>query len=140
EVEEDGEAKPATDVVEASTGREVAVAATETEKLDRTDDPVRIHCGAYYRDESFHTWHPFAVTRALENQIFFLSLNRAGAQYGNSVFCWPWMDENTGPVAFPPHAEALRYVTVERPVLDDARTRYSFLKDRLEDYARLPSA
>ncbi|MEM7075790.1 MAG: carbon-nitrogen hydrolase family protein [Pseudomonadota bacterium] len=98
------------------------------------------HCGAYYRDESFHTWHPFAVTRALENQIFFLSLNRAGAQYGNSVFCWPWMDENTGPVAFPPHAEALRYVTVERPVLDDARTRYSFLKDRLEDYARLPSA
>ena len=43
EVEEDTEAKPATEVVEASTSREVAVAATETEKLDRTDDPVRMY-------------------------------------------------------------------------------------------------
>ena len=32
-----------TEVVEASTSREVAVAATETEKLDRTDDPVRMY-------------------------------------------------------------------------------------------------
>jgi RNA polymerase primary sigma factor len=40
---EDEEAKPTTDVVEASSSREVAVAATETEKLDRTDDPVRMY-------------------------------------------------------------------------------------------------
>ena len=32
-----------TDVVEANSSREVAVAATETEKLDRTDDPVRMY-------------------------------------------------------------------------------------------------
>ncbi|NDR59606.1 RNA polymerase sigma factor RpoD [Aliiruegeria sabulilitoris] len=32
-----------TEVVEASTSREVAVATTETEKLDRTDDPVRMY-------------------------------------------------------------------------------------------------
>ena len=42
EVEEE-EQKGSTDVVEASTSREVAVAATETEKLDRTDDPVRMY-------------------------------------------------------------------------------------------------
>ena len=40
---EDDEAEGSTEVVEASTSREVAVAATETEKLDRTDDPVRMY-------------------------------------------------------------------------------------------------
>ena len=53
-----------------------------------------LHCGAYFRDESFATWHAFATTRALENQVYLLSLNRAGADYGNSVFCQPWMDDD----------------------------------------------
>lgn len=95
------------------------------------------HCGAYYRDESFHTWHSFATTRALENQVFLLSLNRAGDQYGNSLFCWPWMDENKGPVSFPPHEEAFKYIALDRGVLNQARSGYSFLKDRLEDYGSL---
>ena len=33
-------------------------------------EDVITHCGAYYRDASFHTWHSFATTRALENQVF----------------------------------------------------------------------
>ncbi|MEE9427074.1 MAG: RNA polymerase sigma factor RpoD [Paracoccaceae bacterium] len=37
------EAKSSTDVVAASGSRDVAVSATETEKLDRTDDPVRMY-------------------------------------------------------------------------------------------------
>ncbi len=40
---EEEEAKGSTEVVEASTSREVTVAQTETEKLDRTDDPVRMY-------------------------------------------------------------------------------------------------
>ena len=40
---EEEEQKGATDLVESSTSREVAVATTETEKLDRTDDPVRMY-------------------------------------------------------------------------------------------------
>ncbi|MFV2037655.1 MAG: RNA polymerase sigma factor RpoD, partial [Paracoccaceae bacterium] len=40
---EEEEAKGSTDVVAASGSREVAVSATETEKLDRTDDPVRMY-------------------------------------------------------------------------------------------------
>ncbi|MEM1065814.1 MAG: RNA polymerase sigma factor RpoD, partial [Pseudomonadota bacterium] len=40
---EEEEAKGSTEVVEASTSREVAVAQTEQEKLDRTDDPVRMY-------------------------------------------------------------------------------------------------
>jgi RNA polymerase primary sigma factor len=39
---EDGEA-PAGELVETSTSREVAVAGTTTETLDRTDDPVRMY-------------------------------------------------------------------------------------------------
>lgn len=96
-----------------------------------------LHCGAYYRDESFHTWHPFAITRALENQVFFLSLNRAGVDYGNSLFCRPWMDEVRQPIAFPAHDEAFRHVVLSRGEIDAAREGYGFLKDRLPDY-RLP--
>ncbi|MBT8456927.1 MAG: RNA polymerase sigma factor RpoD [Rhodobacteraceae bacterium] len=40
---EDDDPKGSTEVVEASSSREVAVAATEQEKLDRTDDPVRMY-------------------------------------------------------------------------------------------------
>jgi RNA polymerase primary sigma factor len=44
EAEEDGDGqKGSTEVVETSTSREVAVSQTETEKLDRTDDPVRMY-------------------------------------------------------------------------------------------------
>ncbi|MDG3041867.1 RNA polymerase sigma factor RpoD [Roseicyclus marinus] len=44
EADEDAEAnKGATDLVETSTSREVALSSSETEKLDRTDDPVRMY-------------------------------------------------------------------------------------------------
>lgn len=95
---------------------------------------VVLHCGAYYRDESFHTWHAFAIARALENQVFFLSLNRAGETYGNSLFCLPWQDENTPPENFAITDEDFRVLTLERATLDRARDEYTFLKDRLEDY------
>ena len=41
--EAEEEEKGSTQVAETSTSREVAVAQTETEKLDRTDDPVRMY-------------------------------------------------------------------------------------------------
>jgi RNA polymerase primary sigma factor len=43
EAEEDGDQKASTEVVETSTSREIAVASSESEKLDRTDDPVRMY-------------------------------------------------------------------------------------------------
>lgn len=96
-----------------------------------------LHCGAYFRDESFATWHHFSTTRALENQVFFLSLNRAGANWGNSRFCWPWMDENTHPIRFKGTDEDFRFITIRRDQLDQVREDYTFLKDRLEDYSAL---
>ncbi len=43
DAEEGDDDKAGTDLVEASTSREVAVSTTESEKLDRTDDPVRMY-------------------------------------------------------------------------------------------------
>ena len=43
EAEEDPEAQGSTAVVETSSSRDVAVSTAETEKLDRTDDPVRMY-------------------------------------------------------------------------------------------------
>ena len=47
--------------------------------LDEAVDLI-CHSGAYYRDESFPSWHSFVTTRALENQVYFLSLNRRRQQ------------------------------------------------------------
>ncbi len=93
-----------------------------------------LHCGAYYRDPSFHTWHDFVTSRALENQCYFLSLNRAGAHYGQSVFCHPWHDETKGPSVFPAHDEAFLRFTASRAEIERVRDTYSFLRDRLPSY------
>ena len=97
-----------------------------------------LHCGAYYRDESFFSWHPFAITRAMENQLYLLSLNRAGANYGNSIFCFPWMDEKQYSVSFKSHGEDFRYLEIVRSRINQAREQYTFLKDRLSEYKNLP--
>ncbi|WP_223427636.1 carbon-nitrogen hydrolase family protein [Tateyamaria pelophila] len=101
--------------------------------LDRDVDVI-LHCGAYYRDESFMTWHNFAIARAMENQVFLLSLNRAGKTWGNSIFCPPWMDENTLPLHFAETGEEFRHVEITKEQKVQARTDYTFLKDRLPDY------
>jgi nitrilase len=97
-----------------------------------------LHCGAYFRDESFHSWHSFVATRAIENQIYLLSLNRAGTNYGNSIFCLPWMDEEKTATSFDACHEDLRYLTVYPASIREARQQYSFLSDKLDDYERLP--
>lgn len=106
---------------------------TRTLVIDHGADVI-LHCGAYFRDESFHTWHPFAIARALENQVFFLSLNRAGQSYGNSLFCLPWQDETLAPVCFDQKREEFRFLELKRDVLSKAREDYTFLKDRLDNY------
>ena len=96
-----------------------------------------LHCGAYSRDESFYSWHDFVVARAMENQIYVLSLNRAGREFGNSLFCGPWVDEATPASEFPPVEEAMHYLEVDPANIETIRKRYSFLTDRLKDYGAL---
>lgn len=101
--------------------------------IDQNVDVI-LHCGAYFRDASFHTWHPFVIARALENQVFFLSLNRAGEAYGNSLLCLPWQDETTPLLQFAERDEDFRVITLDRETQERARKNYTFLEDRLEDY------
>ena len=101
--------------------------------IDHDVDMI-LHSGAYFRDSSFYSWHQFAITRAMENQVYFLSLNRAGDSYGNSIFCLPWMDENLTPVTFPKHNELFKRIKITRTEIEFARENYNFLKDRLENY------
>ncbi len=93
-----------------------------------------LHCGAYFRDESFASWHAFATTRAIENQIYLVSLNRAGMDYGESLFCFPWMDENRPAEYFSKYEEDFRFLTLDKMVIKQVREDYTFLKDRLDDY------
>ena len=94
-----------------------------------------LHCGAYFRDESFATWHSFVTTRAMENQTYLLSLNRAGSDYGESLFCSPWMDENHPAVAFAEHAEQFRVFELHPDLPAETRSMYTFLKDRHPKYS-----
>tara|TARA_Y100001960_G_scaffold328664_1_gene418036 strand:+ start:542 stop:1372 length:831 start_codon:yes stop_codon:yes gene_type:complete len=93
-----------------------------------------LHCGAYFRDESFATWHNFAMTRAMENQVYLLSLNRAGENYGNSIFCPPWIDEAHPADYFEAHVEDFRLLELDPDLPEKTRSMYTFLKDRHERY------
>lgn len=98
---------------------------------------VILHCGAYARDESFASWHAFVVSRAMENQVFFLSLNRAGENFGQSLFCGPWVDAQTPATAFADQDEAFVYLDVDGAEIDRVKNGYSFREDRLESYDSL---
>ncbi len=77
-------------------------------------------------------------TRAIENQIYLLSLNRAGNQYGNSLFSLPWMDDVNPATEFKSTGEDFRFLTIERSKIQRAREQYTFLTDRFDDYESLP--
>lgn len=93
-----------------------------------------LHTGAYARDPSFDSWHAFVKTRAMENQVYLVSLNRAGDYFGQSVFMPPWVDESIQPTFFADHQEQCLLLTLERKVLDCAREEFHFLDDRLASY------
>ena len=95
-----------------------------------------LHCVAFYRDESFYSWHPFVIARAMENQIYWLSLNRAGENFGASIFCSPWVDESAQPRVLGT-AEECVYIELSSAELENVRKAYTFSDDRLEDYSSL---
>ncbi len=96
-----------------------------------------LHCGAYYRDESFYSWHQFVVTRAMENQIWVLSLSRAGEHYGESMLCPPWLDASCREISFSTREE-FQFIEIDQRRIVTARKHYPFLNDTRSDYSRLP--
>lgn len=92
-----------------------------------------VHAVAFYNDESYPSWHHFVVTRAMENQVYFLSLNRAGEDYGSSIFCPPWVDHNIKSVTLP-KAETFKIFDVDPDMLKRAQEIFPFRADALESY------
>lgn len=97
---------------------------------------VILHPVAFSKDLSFYSWQQFVTTRALENQVYFLSINRSGPGFGQSVLCPPWIDNTVHPAVLGDE-EAFRVVTIDREVIDEVRARLPFRKDVLADYDSL---
>ncbi len=95
-----------------------------------------LHCGAYSRDRTFYSWHSFIIARALENQVFILSLNRAGENFGLSLFSPPWVDELRPEQRFG-EDEEYRQFEIDLAETSEVRRRIPFLSDRLPDYTEL---
>jgi len=96
-----------------------------------------LHPVAFYRDASFHSWHQFSITRAVENQIHLMSLNRAGDMYGGSLFSPPWLEGDHQPVIFGTE-ESCRILEVDMAYTRDIRAQYPIRADRIDNYATLP--
>jgi predicted amidohydrolase len=92
-----------------------------------------LHPVAFSKDNSFPSWPHFIITRALENQIYLLSLNRAGAEYGHSMFCPPWIDYNTSPTILSDKEEVL-IGEIDTTIIENVREEYRFREDRKENY------
>lgn len=91
---------------------------------------VIVHLNSFSRDQTFYSWHHFAVTRAVENQVYFLSLNRGGRRYGHSIFCPPWIDETTLPVVFDQTSEQLLSFDVCQADVECTRNQIPLLEGR----------
>ncbi len=98
---------------------------------------VILHPVAFTKDATFASWHPFVICRALEHQVYFLSVNRAGEAWGNSILCPPWIDDDKKPLLFG-EDEAAAVFQIDPAAIAAARAIYPFRADRLADYSILP--
>lgn len=96
-----------------------------------------LHPVAFTRDFSFASWHAFVTTRAMENQLYWLSLNRAGHDWGQSLFCPPLVDDAHPPLAFGSD-EQWHWLTLEKQAVAAARARLPLSRDRRDDLDVLP--
>ena len=53
---------------------------------------------AFVRDCSFRTWSSFRETRAVENSVYFVGVNYAGVDFGESSIVAPWVDDDHEPL------------------------------------------
>lgn len=97
---------------------------------------VILHPSAFTRDATFASWHPFVLTRALENQVYYLSVNRAGKDWGHSIFCPPWVDEQNQPTVLDEREQWVSF-ELSKQVVQKSRDTYPFRQDALSRYDNL---
>lgn len=87
-----------------------------------------LHPVAFFRDETFPSWHHFVITRALENQVYWMSVNQAGPFFGQSIFSYPWLDRENKAVIFSDEEEITLF-NIDRDVIAHYRTYYPIRED-----------
>ena len=92
------------------------------------DVDVILHPCAFAEDVTFYSWHSFVITRALENLCFFISVNRAGEKWGNSIVCPPWVDGKTKPEIFGKH-EQYKEINIDKDHIKKIRKEFPFAED-----------
>ena len=89
-----------------------------------------LHPGGWPRDEGFSTWHMFVQVRAMENSIYIMSTNWAGADNGCTVFCPPFIDGRSRILEKLGSAPGILGGVVDMHYLNEVRSRYPYLADR----------
>lgn len=91
-----------------------------------------LHPGGWPRDDGFYTWHTFVQVRAMENSIYIMSTNWAGAENGCSAFCPPFIDGKGHRLQALGNDPGVLVGTVELDYLSEVRNEYPYLLDRAE--------
>jgi nitrilase len=86
---------------------------------------ILLQPAAFSRDISFRTWRSFRETRAVENSVYFVAVNYAGENYGESSFVPPWVDENHEPIMAGKEEQCL-VETIQSDALEWARENMPF--------------
>jgi len=92
-----------------------------------------LHPGGWPRDAGFKTWHTFVITRAIENQIYIASINRASSNNGCSIFSPPMLDDVNKPHQLESE-EGYLVGEVSLDLVNHVRQTYNFRGDRLSKY------
>lgn len=103
--------------------RELAAAAEH--RVDCILQPA-----AFARDCSFRTWSSFRETRAVENSVYWIGVNYAGNDFGDTCVVPPWVDERHEPTKLGCEPGYL-IGTVARDSLDHVRSTMPFYRNLL---------
>ncbi|HCX86975.1 MAG TPA: hypothetical protein DG761_03025 [Gammaproteobacteria bacterium] len=63
-----------------------------------------------------------------------MQISGSGPDFGQSIFCPPWIDENHPAALFAEHAEEFRILELDPELPAKTRSMYTFLKGRHDDY------
>jgi predicted amidohydrolase len=93
-----------------------------------------IHILYTAKDFSFSTWHTIVTARAVENQAYVISLNRAGGEYGSSVFVQPGTPDVAGYELTPNYqtlnnSEGAIGGVIDKSVVEQLRQKITVIKD-----------
>jgi len=94
---------------------------------------IILHPSCFPKDTAYASWQHFVVTRALENQVYMMSVNRAGSHFGGSMLCQPWYDGSSKTeVERLGDEEGVLELVCDSNLIKKIRKEFSFRKDRHE--------